>query len=86
MIWTMTYSVCRIHKRSVIGPNITDFEPFINFGIYKSLQSKHQLPDKISNNLFMERTIEPEPYDRRIFCENFQIYLNLIFIKKNSSV
>jgi hypothetical protein len=84
MIWAATYSVCRIHKRSIIGPNITDFEPFINFGIYKSLQSKHQLPDEISNNLFMERTIEPEPYDRRIFLRKYPKLFKFDIYKKSA--
>jgi hypothetical protein len=84
MIWAATYSVCRIHKRSIIGPNINDFEPFINFGIYKSLQSKHQLPDEISNNLFMERTIEPEPYDRRIFIRKYPKLFKFDIYKKSA--
>ena len=82
IIWASTYSECRIHKRTIIGPNITDFEPFINFGIYKNLQSKHQLPDAVSNNLFMERTIEPEPYDHRIFLRKFPKLFKFDIYKK----
>ena len=84
MIWTTTYSMCRIHKRTIIGPNITDFEPFINFGVYKSLQSKHQLPDEISNNLFMERTIEPEPFDHRIFLRKYPKLFKFDIYKKSA--
>ncbi len=84
MIWASTYSMCRIHKRSIIGPNITDFEPFINFGIYRYLQSKHQLPDEISNNLFMERTIQPEPYDRRIFLRKYPMLFKFDIYKKSA--
>jgi hypothetical protein len=84
IIWASTYSECRIHKRSIIGPNITDFEPFINFGIYKNLQSKHQLPDVVSNNLFMERTIEPEPYDHRIFLRKFPKLFKFDIYKKSA--
>ena len=84
MIWASTYSMCRIHKRSIIGPNVTDFEPFINFGIYRYLQSKHQLPDEISNNLFMERTIEPEPYDHRIFLRKYPMLFKFDIYKKSA--
>ncbi len=84
MIWASTYSMCRIHKRSIIGPNVTDFEPFINFGIYRYLQSKHQLPDEISNNLFMERTIQPEPYDRRIFLRKYPMLFKFDIYKKSA--
>lgn len=84
MMWSITYSLCRINERFIIGPNITDFEPFVNFGIYKYLQSKHQLPDELSNNLFMERTIEPEPYDSRIFLRNYPNIFKFDIYKKIS--
>ena len=79
-LWSVAFNVCRIKNRKIIGPNVTDFEPFVNFGILKSLQSKHQLPDLLSNNMFAERTIQPEPYDPRVFirklpqCFKFDLY------------
>src|SRR6056300_1021047 len=57
---------------------------FNDFGIYRYLQSKHQLPDEISNNLFMERTIEPEPYDRRIFLRKYPMLFKFDIYKKSA--
>lgn len=73
-IWSIAYHFAKVNKRKIIGPNITDFEPFYNLGILNHLNLKHQIPSVASNNFFLERTIEPEPYDHRIFlkrCTNF---------------
>ncbi|MFZ9097757.1 MAG: lipopolysaccharide kinase InaA family protein [Methylophilaceae bacterium] len=83
-LWSVAFNVCRIKNRKIIGPNVTDFEPFVNFGILKSLQSKHQLPDLLSNNMFAERTIQPEPYDPRVFIRKFPQCFKFDLYKKSA--
>ncbi|MFZ9820405.1 MAG: lipopolysaccharide kinase InaA family protein [Methylophilaceae bacterium] len=83
-LWSVAFNVCRIKNRKIIGPNVTDFEPFVNFGILKSLQSKHQLPDFLSNNMFAERTIQPEPYDPRVFIRKFPQCFKFDLYKKSA--
>jgi hypothetical protein len=83
-LWSVAFNVCRIKNRKIIGPNVTDFEPFVNFGILKSLQSKHQLPDVLSNNMFAERTIQPEPNDPRVFISKFPQCFKFDLYKKSA--
>ena len=83
-LWSVAFNVCRIKNRKIMGPNVTDFEPFVNFGILKSLQSKHQLPDLLSNNMFAERTIQPEPYDPRVFIRKFPQCFKFDLYKKSA--
>ncbi|MEK9770876.1 MAG: lipopolysaccharide kinase InaA family protein [Nitrosomonadales bacterium] len=81
-IWSIAYHFAKVNKRKIIGPNITDFEPFYNLGILTDLYLKHQLPNIASNNFFLERTIEPEPYDHRIFFKCFANILKFNHYKK----
>jgi hypothetical protein len=81
-LWSVAFNLCRIKNRRIVGPNITDFEPFVNFGILKNLKFKHQLPDSLSNNMFAERTIEPEPYDRRVFIRKLGHFFKIDLYKK----
>jgi hypothetical protein len=83
-IWSATYHLCKLNNKKIIGPNITDFEPFVNYGFYKILSSKHQLPDALTNNMFVERTIEPEPFDGRVFLRKYPNLLKFDLYKKLS--
>ena len=48
------------------GPNVTDFEPLYNAGLLSWFRQRGSLPDIHTNNLFVERIIEPEAFDPRV--------------------
>jgi len=54
-------------KSSVLaGPNVTDFEPFYNIAVLNAMKRLGALPALHSDNLFVERALEPEAYDHKI--------------------
>lgn len=65
-LWEASSEIVRSRNLILAGPNITDFEPFYNAGLIPLLADRGGLPDVHSNNLFAERAIEPEDYDRKI--------------------
>ncbi|HKK19553.1 MAG TPA: lipopolysaccharide kinase InaA family protein, partial [Opitutales bacterium] len=67
----VSFRICRAHRVAVVAPNVTDFEPQYNAGILALLARRNLLPDVHSNNLFAERAIEPEDYDRKILGHRF---------------
>ncbi len=80
--WQIAYTAIKSRRLILIGPNVQDFEPFYNISLLKILQQKGQLPDIHSNNLFAERTIEPERFDHRIFKYNWTTCFKYNLIKK----
>ncbi len=84
--WNIAYAVLKGEftsaKITLIGPNIQDFEPFYNISLLKLLQSKNQLPDIHSNNLFVERVSEPERFDHRVFKYHWATIFKYNLIKK----
>jgi tRNA A-37 threonylcarbamoyl transferase component Bud32 len=49
------------------GPNVSDFEPISNVILLAEMQRQGTAPDIHTDNLFVERVIEPEAYDHRVF-------------------
>lgn len=47
------------------GPNIQDFEPYANVALLSAMRRICSVPVVHTNNLFVERVIEPEAYDHR---------------------
>jgi hypothetical protein len=80
--WQIAHRLARQHGVKVVGPNIQDFEPFYNISALKKLQAERLLPDVHSNNLFVERVIEPEQSDHRIFGHDWTRYFKFNLIKK----
>ncbi len=64
--WETAARLVRAAGVRLAGPNISDFEPLYTVGLLQALARKQQLPDSYTNNLFVERAIEPERYDRRV--------------------
>ena len=64
--WESAYKEVRARSLTLIGPNVTDFEPTYNAGILGMLKRRNALPDIHSNNLFAERAGEPENVDHKI--------------------
>lgn len=80
--WQLAYQAARVYGVKVVGPNIQDFEPLYNISALKQLGMRNMLPDVQSNNLFVERVIEPEQPDHRIFKFRWTRCLKFNLIKK----
>lgn len=64
--WDIAYKEAKARGVKLAGPNITDFEPPYNIGIFALLKDRGQLPDIHTDNLFSERCTEPERDDHKI--------------------
>ncbi len=80
--WEIAYSAIKARNIVLLGPNVQDFEPFYNVSLLKTLKSKKLLPDIHTNNLFAERTVEPERFDHRIFKYIWTTVLKYNLVKK----
>lgn len=80
--WGIAHQVVRDRRLTLVGPSITDFEPAYNIGILSLLRARGQLPDIVTDNLFSERSTEPERYDHKILGHFFASYLKYNLIKK----
>ncbi|SNR72184.1 Lipopolysaccharide kinase (Kdo/WaaP) family protein [Methylobacillus rhizosphaerae] len=80
--WEIAHEEVRKYKIKLAGPNISDFEPLYNIGLLDIFQQRKQLPDVHTNNLFCERTTEPERYDHRILKVPKATALKFNLIKK----
>ncbi|PXA03104.1 hypothetical protein DDZ13_13635 [Coraliomargarita sinensis] len=80
--WETAYPLVKGYGLTVVGPNVTDFEPQYNAGALGMLKRRGILPDIHSNNMFAERTIEPEALDRKILGETFKRLHGYDLIKK----
>lgn len=80
--WQIAYDLARQYQMVVVGPNIQDFEPLYNISLLSTLGNERRLPDMHSNNLFVERVIEPELSDFRIFKYKWTRILKFNLIKK----
>lgn len=82
LAWQIAYDLARAHQVTIVGPNIQDFEPLYNISLLKTLGADRRLPDVHSNNLFVERVVEPEMADFRIFKHRWTRILRFNLIKK----
>jgi Lipopolysaccharide kinase (Kdo/WaaP) family len=80
--WSIAHQAIKARNIVLVGPNVQDFEPLYNISFLKIFKQKNQLPDIHSNNLFAERTVEPERYDHRIFKYSWATFFKVNLIKK----
>ncbi|APG28765.1 hypothetical protein A7E78_13555 [Syntrophotalea acetylenivorans] len=64
--WEIACEAAKDHAVILAGPNIQDFEPFYNAAILSAMGRLSRAPDIHTNNLFVERVVEPEAYDHRV--------------------
>ncbi len=64
--WRIAQEEIRATELTLLGPNVTDFEPIYNEALLGMLQRRNLLPDIHSNNIFAERAIEPEAWDHKV--------------------
>lgn len=66
----------------LVGPNVSDFEPLYNASFLRFMKRLGRAPEIHSDNLFVERVVEPEAYDHRVFGRLATPLLKLNLIKK----
>ena len=80
--WRIAWVEARQRGIRVCGPNVNDFEPLYTAGLLKLLRLSGHAPDVYTNNLFVERVIEPELYDHRVAGRLWSRVLKLNLVKK----
>ncbi|MCB5187523.1 lipopolysaccharide kinase InaA family protein [Methylobacillus caricis] len=80
--WELAHKEIKRRNIKLAGPNISDFEPLYNIGLLDILRTRGQLPDVHTNNLFCERSTEPERYDHRILKYRQATALKFNLVKK----
>ncbi len=64
------------------GANVSDFEPLYNAAYLSFIEALGKGPDFHTDNLFVERVVEPEAYDHRVLGRGATQLLKLNLIKK----
>ena len=80
--WRIAYAKLRAHGVTIAGPNVTDFEPPYNAGFLAVMRQAGLLPDIHTDNLFAERSIEPELFDHKVLGRRLAGWPKLNLIKK----
>lgn len=80
--WHVAIEVANSYQVSLAGPNVSDFEPIFNATYLSLLQRFGRSPKIHTDNLFVERVIEPEAYDHRVFGRIATKHLKLNLVKK----
>jgi hypothetical protein len=80
--WKIASDAAKVHAVTLGGPNIQDFEPFYNAGLLFAMRRMSRVPEIHTNNLFVERVVEPEAYDHRVLGKWATNLLKLNLVKK----
>lgn len=64
--WKIANEAARGRELILGGPNVSDFEPLYNFAMLALMRRSGFTPAVHTDNLFVERAVEPEAYDRRV--------------------
>ncbi len=64
------------------GPNVSDFEPISNVVLLAEMQRQGHAPDIHTDNLFVERVVEPEAYDHRVLGQWATTIFKFNLVKK----
>jgi len=78
--WRIAHQIAKPHGVTLGGPNVQDFESYHNAILLFSMRRMASVPEIHTDNLFVERVIEPEAYDHRVagYLMSFVLKLNLI--------
>jgi hypothetical protein len=80
--WKIAIEVAESYDVMLAGPNVSDFEPIFNATYLSLLERFGRSPKIHTDNLFVERVMEPEAYDYRALGRFAAPYLKLNLIKK----
>lgn len=81
-MWAIGHAEVKKRHLTLLGPNVTDFEPPWNVGLLALLARRRQLPDVQSTNLFSERCSEPEVFDHKILGYRLAFLHKFNLVKK----
>ncbi len=80
--WQIACEAAQGFEVTLAGPNVQDFEPFYNAAFLAAMGRMGRVPEIHTDNLFVERVIEPEAYDHRVLGRWATGLLRLNLIKK----
>lgn len=80
--WQIASPLAEHYAIRLAGPNISDFEPVYNIAYLKQMRRLHSVPAIHTDNLFVERVVEPEAYDHRVIGRWAEKLLKLNLVKK----
>lgn len=80
--WKIAYTQFEDSDHLLAGPNVSDFEPISNIALLAEMQQHSSTPCTHTDNLFVERVIEPEAYDHRVFGRFLANKFKLNLVKK----
>lgn len=80
--WKIAYTQFEDADNLLAGPNVSDFEPVSNIVLLAEMQQNGSTPCTHTDNLFVERVIEPEAYDHRVFGRLLANKFKLNLVKK----
>ena len=78
----LAYQVAQAYPVRLVGPNVSDFEPLYNASYLGLMKRLNATPALHSDNLFVERVVEPEAYDHRVLGWIARAPLKLNLVKK----
>lgn len=64
-MWRIARECAQGYSIKLAGPNVSDFDPAYNIGMLSWMSRLGGVPDIDTDNLFVERAIEPEAFDLR---------------------
>lgn len=80
--WKIAATVATKSQVALAGPNISDFEPIYNVGFLRGMLTEHSSPTIQTDNLFVERVVQPEAHDHRVAGRYATNFLKLNLVKK----
>lgn len=80
--WQIAWEEARGRNLAIAGPNVTDFEPLYNAGWLGELRRTGMLPSVHTDNLFVERSTEPEAFDHKIAGRRLAGLLRFNLVRK----
>jgi hypothetical protein len=84
--WEIACEQARARSVQLAGPNISDFEPLYNIGYLAAMQRACRRPVIHTDNLFVERTIEPEANDHSVLGHLLKDRLKFNLLKKARAI
>lgn len=78
--WSIAHRIAKQYDINLVAANVSDFEPLYNLAYFNGMAEQGSLPDTHSDNLFVERVVEPEAFDHRLLgrCLSSTLKFNLI--------
>jgi hypothetical protein len=80
--WQSAVEAVRGRDVRLAGPNVSDFEPLHNATFLALMRGSGRVPDVHTDNLFVERVVEPEAMDHRVAGRFLADTLGFNLVKK----